>query len=171
MNADLIQAACEGDTDAIEELLREYQPSIVRFARRYCAASDLEDAVQETLWAIYQKIGTLQSPQAFVSWTFRIVRNHCYRLLSSGKHDAEMLTLDRLTLIEHSGDEAELREDVINALARIPFAYRQILIMRDIEGYTAPQVAEALGITVETVKSRLHRGRNLLREMLAHWVS
>lgn len=168
---DLIQMACQGDAAAIQEVLQQYHPSIVHFARRYCAASDLEDAVQETLWTVYQKIGTLRTPQAFISWTFQIVRHHCYRYLSLNRQSTE--AMDQLTYLESVGEQdvlyQELKQDIVQALAKLPVAYRQIVILRDIEGYTAPEVAEMLNITVETVKSRLHRGRNELREMLAHW--
>src|SRR4051794_20614683 len=78
----LITAACEGDPDAIEQLLLYYHPTITRFARKYCATpEDVEDAVQETLWITSQKIGTLRVTSAFVSWVFRVVQRECYRLL------------------------------------------------------------------------------------------
>jgi RNA polymerase sigma factor (sigma-70 family) len=174
MNADLdlIQAACEGNTDSVETLLRQYQPSITRFAHRYCVADDVEDAVQETLWTVYRKIGYLRTAQAFISWTFQIVRHHCYRLLSRHREDAA-INLDPLDGAELVGEDdtlhQDLRQDVIKAVQSLPLPYRQVLILRDLEGCTAPQTAERLGITVEMVKSRLHRGRTIMREKLSHW--
>lgn len=55
------------------------------------------------------------------------------------------------------------------AIAHLPMEYRQVLIMRDLEGFSGPEVAAQLGLTLETVKSRLHRARKLLRETLAFW--
>jgi RNA polymerase sigma factor (sigma-70 family) len=172
LNPDLIQNATEGDADAIEELLRQCQPSVARFARRYCAADDIEDAVQETLWTLYQKIGTLRMTQAFMSWMFQVVRHHCYRLLSSHKHEDSQPVIDMLSEIEDESDPLyqDLKQDVITALTRLPTAYRHILILRDLEGYSAPEVAAQLDITIDTVKSRLQRGRHLMRQMLEHWV-
>jgi RNA polymerase sigma factor (sigma-70 family) len=169
---DLVQAACEGDTDAVETLLHQYQPSITRFAHRYCAAEDVEDAVQETLWAVYRKIGYLRTAQAFISWTFQIVRHHCYRMLAMHRQLA-VVDLDPLTQAELLGEDdplyQELKQDVVKALQALPLAYRQVLILRDLEGYTAPETSERLGITLEAVKSRLHRGRAIMRENLVHW--
>jgi RNA polymerase sigma factor (sigma-70 family) len=171
----LIEAASEGDTEAIEQVLLQYQPSITRFARKYCATpEDVEDAVQETLWVIYKKINSLQSSAAFVSWVFTIVRNHCYRLLTFKYHnDDGDISLSKLDYVDYVGEEAELalmlKQDVIRAIAQIPFTYRQVLLLRDVEGMTAPEVAERLGITIAAVKSRLHQGRSLLREFLKAW--
>lgn len=65
---ELIESAWQGDTEAIEQLLLQYQPALTRFAYKYCATpEDVEDAVQETLWIVYQKISSLRSTSAFVS--------------------------------------------------------------------------------------------------------
>ncbi len=172
---ELIQAAYEGDTEAIEQLLLEYQPSLTRFARKFCATpEDVEDAVQETLWAIYRKISTLRASAAFISWTFQIVRNHCYLLLKAPNLSTfDLSKLDYLDYMHGTDAElyAALKQDVSTAIAQLPPAYRQVLAMRDMEGLSGPQVAESLGLSLETVKSRLHRARQILREKLAHWNS
>jgi RNA polymerase sigma factor (sigma-70 family) len=168
VDLNLVRQATEGDAGAIEALLLQCQPFVARFARRHCPIDDVEDAVQESLWTVYQKISTLRTTEAFVSWTFKVVRRHCYRLwLLNGIKIAPQL-VETLPGNDHALDE-DLRRDLVSALARLPVAYRQIVIMRDFEGYSAPEVAERLGLTLDTVKSRLARGRGLLREMLAHW--
>jgi RNA polymerase sigma factor (sigma-70 family) len=171
---DLIQAACDGDTDAVETVLRQYQPAMTRFAYRYCAAEDIEDAVQETLWTVYQKIGYLKTTQAFISWTFQIVRHHCYRLMH--RHpQTETVEFEPWVCAAPPDDnplvDEDLKHDVLKALGSVPLTYRQVLILRDLEGYSALETADRLGITVETVKSRLHRGRLIMRETLAAWGS
>jgi RNA polymerase sigma factor (sigma-70 family) len=168
---DLVQAAYAGDPAAIEQLLRDTQPSLTRFARKYCATpQDVEDAVQETLWIVYRKIGMLRVTKAFVSWAFSIVRHECLRLL---RRD-EPTTISALDVLEHIADEdnalyAELQQDVVRAIAYLPSHYRQVLILRDVQDLTAPETAEMLNLTVEMVKARLHRARALLREYLAVW--
>lgn len=156
-------------------MLLQYQPSITQFARKYCATpEDVEDAVQETLWTISRRIGTLRAASAFVSWAFQITRNHCYHLLNKTRRQEDVsheitstYSLDEV--YENPEHYTLLQHDLVTAIAHLPAAYRQILILRDIEGYTAPEVADMLGLTLETVKSRLHRARNSLREMLKHW--
>jgi RNA polymerase sigma factor (sigma-70 family) len=168
----LIDSARQGNTEAIEQLLMQCQPAVTKFARKYCVTpEDVEDAVQETLWIASQKIGSLRVSAAFVGWLFRVVRNRCYRLLHYTRHEIALDNEDLLDDIEPDTEQyCLLKQEVISALASLPPLYRQIVIMRDLEEMTAPEVAATLGLTIETVKSRLHRGRNLLRVSLAHWV-
>jgi len=169
LDINLIEAASQGDPEAIEQLLLQYHPTVTRFAQKFCATpEDVEDAVQETLWIAAQKIGTLRVTSAFISWLFQVVRRQCFRLLTVVRHEYP------ISPKLESGDEAPelqiaLQNDVINAIACLSLEQRQVLIMRDIEGMTTPVVASTLGITVETVKSRLHRARHNLRGSLKHW--
>jgi RNA polymerase sigma factor (sigma-70 family) len=168
----LIESACQGDIDAIEALLHQCQPSLTCFARKYCAtAEDVEDAVQQTLWVVYRKIETLRTSKAFVSWVFQIVRHYCYRLLSP-KWQTDSIDFSKVAYLDYTEDPelySALKHDVVMAISHLPSSYREVIVMRDIEGFTAPEVAEYLGLTLATVKTRLHRGRNLLREKLSHW--
>lgn len=167
----LIQAAVDGDTAALSALITASRPDLVCFARRACATpEDAEDAVQETLWIISRQIGTLRMLAAFTAWAARIVKNECYRLLKLARGDSTPLAdelPDKVMTVEAL---TALRQDVIAALSELKPTYRQVIILRDIEGLTAPQVAADLEITIETVKSRLHRARSVLRERLQHWV-
>ncbi len=123
--------------------------------------------MQETLWVASQKIGTLRVGAAFVSWLFQVVRNQCYRLLHLKKHEEGLPDLDQ---VEASPElQILLQQDIVKALAMLPVPYRRVLIMRDVDDLSGPEVAAKLGLTVATVKSRLHHGRKLLRDSLAHW--
>jgi RNA polymerase sigma factor (sigma-70 family) len=170
---DLIEAAVQGNTEAIETLLLQYSPLVTKFARKYCATpEDVEDAVQETLWVASQKIGTLRVVSAFVSWLFNIVKHQCFRLLKIGQHtETEIFDNDQSLFLVDDNPELQilLRQDVVKALIQLPIHHRQVVIMRDLEGMSTAEVADALEITIPTVKSRLHQGRNTLRELLVHW--
>jgi RNA polymerase sigma factor (sigma-70 family) len=111
----------------------------------------------------------LRASKAFVSWIFKIVKNQCYRLFSSRWHEAELSDFEQLMSTNDTEALALLQADVVQAIAYLPSAYRQILIMRDVEGFTGVEVAAELGLSLETVKSRLHYARQILREKLAHW--
>lgn len=165
----LIEAASNGNAAAIEQLLLQSHPTVTRFAQKFCATpADVEDAVQETLWIAAQKIGTLRVSTAFVSWLFQIVRHQCFRLLHIGRNEYPIPP--RLELADANPEvQIALRMDIINAIAQLSVDLRQVLIMRDIEGMSAPSVASTLNVSVETVKSRLHRARNCLRQTLSHW--
>lgn len=169
----LVEAARQGNPDALERLLLQCQPDMAQFARKVCATpEDVEDAVQEALWIMSRKIGTLRMASAFAAWMFRVVRHECYRLFRYKQHEQPLTPA--LYLDDHAGDhvglQAALKHDIVTAIASLQPTYQCVLIMRDIEEMTAPEVAHALGLTVEAVKSRLHRARKIVREALRHWV-
>lgn len=159
----LIDAARAGDGEAIAALLRQSQPDMRRYARRVCLASDADDAVQDALLQLYRRIGTLRATAAFSSWIFEIIRRRCVALARK---------IWRLDPIEAAGDratrsDADLGIDLSAAIQSLPEHYRSIVILRDIEERTIGEIAEALDLTRESTKARLHRARRLLREYLA----
>jgi RNA polymerase sigma factor (sigma-70 family) len=161
----LVERACAGEAPAVEELLVSCRPDLQRFARRTCDnAQDAEDAVQVALWRLHRNIGTLRTVAAFATWLFRIVERECFRLFR-GRMPTEALDDDAPG---HAAPAAmlDLRMDLGRAIAELPEAYRVVLILRDIDELTAPEVAAHLGLSVEAVKSRLHRARAMLRARL-----
>ena len=163
---DLVTAARAGDAQAVGDLLIVCQPDLKRFARRMCAtAEDAEDAVQIALWQLYRKIGGLRTVATFATWLFRIVERECYRLFRRGPPPAvaagsagESITAPAVPV--------DLHLDLARAIAALPAPYREVLILRDIDELTAPEVAAELGLTVQAVKSRLHRARAMMKERL-----
>ncbi|WGT65147.1 RNA polymerase sigma factor [Variovorax paradoxus] len=165
-SAPLIEAACAGDERALSQLLSVCQPDLKRFARRTCANSeDAEDAVQVALWQLHRKIGTLGTVAAFATWLFRIVERECYRIFRRSSAAGPLLepTYPELAAPQIPTD---LRLDLTKAIAALPEPYRVALVLRDVEELTAPEVAANLGVSVEAVKSRLHRARAMVRESL-----
>lgn len=162
----LVEAACNGDAAAIEKLLALSQPDLRRFARRSCASSeDADDAVQVALWNLQRNIGSLRVISALAGWLFRIVERECYRLLRLQRKTEELTDVMADNLQQAPAPQA-LRRDLAGALAALPADYREVLILRDIDELTAPEVAEQLSISVPAVKSRLHRARAMMRERL-----
>lgn len=160
----LIGPAIAGDEKALVRLLEAAQPDIRRYARAACRAADVDDAVQDSLWLLYRRLGTLRMVSSFSSWLFAIVRRECLRLarsaglLATDSRAEEQAWLGR-------PDEA-LRLDLTAAIQSLPPHYRTIVIMRDLEERTIDEIAGALELTREAVKGRLHRARALLREYL-----
>jgi len=110
---------------------------------------------------------------AFASWLFRIVERECRRLLGLQRRTVPLENADPSALrIEPV--PSDLRRDLGAMIAALPDLYREVLILRDIEELTAPEAAAQLDISVEAVKSRLHRARGMLREKLlgsGYWSS
>lgn len=168
--ARLVAAARDGDQAAIHSLLLRCQPDVTRFARTVCATpEDAEDAVQEALWIAVQRIGTLRVASAFTSWLFQVVKHECYRLLRRVRREEPLDHLAAPPLAPHVAEQALLADDVAKAIATLPPPYRQVLVLRDVQGLTAPEAAATLGLSVPAVKARLHRARTMMRAALQHW--
>lgn len=165
-----IQAAVDGDPAAISDLINACQPDLLKFARQACATpEDAEDAVQETLWLISQKVGTLRVVNAFMGWAIRIVKHECFRLLRAVRGESELDPQDDLFSHQDDLDLPALQHDIVNGLMQLPPMYREVIIMRDVQEMTAPEVASVLNVSNDAVKSRLHRARVMLRSQLKHW--
>jgi RNA polymerase sigma factor (sigma-70 family) len=162
----LIDSARSGDAAALSRLLDLSQRDLRRFARRSCATSqDAEDAVQVALWQLHRRLGALRVLQAFTGWLFRIVERECRRLFRLAQR-TEPLDESQAYEPAQPALPLDLRRDLSRAIAALPTIYRETLVLRDIEELTAPEAAQRLGISVDAVKSRLHRARGLLRAAL-----
>lgn len=166
LDAQLVEAAFQGDARALDQLLIAMQPDLKRFARRTCSTSqDAEDAVQVALWTLHTKIHTLKKLSALAAWTFRIIERECFRLVSIFRKTVPLSESLENALLQAPVPH-QLRRDLAAAIAALPPHYREILILRDIEELSAPEAAAHLNISVAAVKSRLHRARNLMRDQL-----
>lgn len=163
---DLLASARLGDRAALEALLVSAQPDIRRYARVNCMAADADDAVQETLWLLYRKVGTIRALQSFSGWLFRVVRRECLRLARMAlRQDVSADALEDDLAFAHRPQE-ELRLDLTSAIQSLPQHYRDIVLLRDIEELTIDEIAMTLTLSREAVKARLHRARKLIREYL-----
>ena len=163
---ELVERACTGDARAVGDLLAVCQPDLKRFARRSCSTSeDAEDAVQLALWQLHRRIGTLRTVATFATWLFRIVERECRRLFR-GRDPAGPLDEHVAASVAAPERTHDLRIDLSRAIAELPEAYRVVLILRDVDELTAPEVSAHLGLGVEAVKSRLHRARAMVRARL-----
>ena len=164
----LFAAAQAGDPSALERLLRQLQPDIRRYARYQChRATAIEDVVQEALIVVYRRVGNVRDAAALAGWVFRIVARMCMLPALGLMRGAEELTQRHEA--EHFAriPVDELRIDLVRALESLPAIYREVILLRDMEQLTIGEVAQRLAITREAAKSRIHRGRALLREYLA----
>lgn len=159
-----------------DQLVNRHKQAVYRQMLRVCGnQADAEDVLQDALLSAYRALGSLKDRAAFQAWLARIGRNACYRLK---KKEAlrpilelpEAHGLDAFASTTPSAESLVVQQDfahcVKDALSRLPDASRRVLELRDVEGYTAPEAAARLGITVAALKSRLHRARDQLRREL-----
>jgi RNA polymerase sigma factor (sigma-70 family) len=164
----LIASAQRGDVESIAVLVSVSYPHVQRFARSLCASpQDAEDAAQEALIILYRKIGMLRACGALASWMFRIVRNECVRRSRLMLRHHEPIW--NAATAPSAEDEVLQRleaDRVARAIAALPAELRVVLIMRDVQGYSGPMAADALGLSTAAMKSRLHRARAAVHHTL-----
>lgn len=175
-DAELLAAARVGVAGALEALVERYQEPVYRFGLRMCGnPHDAEEIAQETLLAMARGVGDFRGDAAVTTWLYTIARSFCGKQRRRRK-DAPAVTesLETAAVAVDPGarpDEAAARQQLGAALERAIGAldpmYREVLVLRDAEGLTAPEVAAVLGIGVDAVKSRLHRARLSVRKELA----
>lgn len=179
-HSELIERAKAGDAAAMEGVLLSLAPAMRRFGLHMCRhRQDAEDALQDALLAVARHLPTYDGRASLSSWAFAITRSACARHhrgdvphAAAAVPAAEALgdLADAAPSPEAQVAELELSRELSAALTHLPAEQREVVLLRDVEGMTAPEVAAALEISVEAVKSRLHRARGALREALqAAW--
>lgn len=178
----LIERARAGDLDAYNILVDRYRDAVYSVALRYMRRIDLaDDVTQDAFLRAYDALDTFRNEEGrgFKSWLLRIAANRALDVLRyEGRRPASSLdaALDNEdsswepeTRTDHPVDLAEqaaLQRHLETALGALPEDQRLAVILFDIEGYSYEEIAEISGVAVGTVKSRLHRGRGRLREIL-----
>ncbi|RUP25717.1 MAG: sigma-70 family RNA polymerase sigma factor [Curvibacter sp.] len=163
--SNLVMAAQTGDPAAITRLLAVCQADARRYARRHCQASDVDDAVQESLLVISRKVKGLKAAAAFSSWLFTVIKREC-RKLERMMFSTEELDEDKVEQQLICRADNDLRIDLANALESLPAHYLEVVLLRDFEELTIAEIAERLEENPAAIKSRLHRARELVREYL-----
>jgi RNA polymerase sigma-70 factor (ECF subfamily) len=176
----LLRSAREGDAAALEQLLLRHQPRVYRFGMRLCRnPEDARDVLQETLLAMARTFKDFRGASSVSTWLYTIARSFCImkrrRSAFAPEREESLEALpkaerDRLRAVAPSPEQAaadrELHAALEAAIASLEPIHREALVLRDVEGLTAPEAAEVLGISSEAVKSRLHRARVAVRDAL-----
>jgi RNA polymerase sigma-70 factor (ECF subfamily) len=167
-----------GDDRALAKLLERYAPSIHRFGVKMCRdPEDAKDVLQETLLAAARGLREFRGGASLSTWLFTIARSFCIkkrRQRVGAPSEIVSLESDAGRAIAAGGEapdelagSREIGAALDAAIAALDPIYREVLVLRDVEGLTAPEVASVLGIGVDAVKSRLHRARVAVRERMA----
>jgi RNA polymerase sigma-70 factor, ECF subfamily len=185
----LVERLRARDHSAVSDLASRYSPRIRQLALRYMKnEEDAEEVVQDVLLKVYQKIEAFRGDAALSSWIYRITFNTAMsrlRSVKANRREAELVPVEPLgsdgvqapDIADWSslGDDevlrSELRDKLRKALAGLPTIYRVPVLLRDVHGLTTEEASAALHVKDQTLKSRLHRGRALLRGQLADFAS
>lgn len=178
----LIQKSQQGDVDAFEQLLLQYEKKVYTIAYKYMGNhEDASDLAQEALIKAYQSIGSFRGESSFGTWLGRITANKCLDELRRRKRIQVTSLDDEVELEEGSvqrelaapGDTPEehtMRQETVqyvqSMLNTMREEYRIVLVMRELEGYSYEEIAQQLSCSLGTVKSRISRARNYLKERI-----
>jgi RNA polymerase sigma-70 factor (ECF subfamily) len=180
----LLDRCKAGDVAAWDTLIRRYEKSVYKFAYSLCRNhEEAGDIAGQVFLRLYQNLHTFRNEASFTSWLFRIVRNTyldlCVRPAHRGhlsldagpNNDNEPATgrdiMDPAPSPETVCMEHETAQLLAKAIHHLPAYQRQVLRMYHTEGKSYEEIAAATGLSIGTVKSRLNRARNMLRERLA----
>ena len=169
----LVVAAILGDLLAFDELVRRYRAAVVRTAQRIVGSDHADDVAQESLLLAFKALPSIEDPSRFAAWLGVITRHHALRFAKRERtRAAGSVELDEV-LLEHLSSlaaalvpDTERNADLSKALVELPADYSTVLSLRFIDEMPLKRIAAFLGIPVSTVKWRLHRGKQLLREKL-----
>jgi RNA polymerase sigma-70 factor (ECF subfamily) len=160
-DAATIRAVAAGDQDAFARLYAGYVRMVHAILLGRVPRRDIDDLVQDVFISAYTRIGELRDAAAFGGWIATIARNRATDYLRQTRAQVELP--DELP----GGDPIEAETLVVlDAVRRLPEAYRDTLLMRLVEGMSGNEIAERTGLTPASVRVNLHRGMKLLREKL-----
>ncbi|HXI58898.1 MAG TPA: sigma-70 family RNA polymerase sigma factor [Polyangia bacterium] len=183
----LVERARNKDFAAFEELVSRYEDKVFRLAFRFVRnESEAKEILQDTFLAIWRKLDTFKGDAQFSSWVYRVAANAALMRLRTQRRHPEVSTeelpagfLDQQQYgqILSPGENwarrpddqlqsDELRNHIQSAVDALPEIYRTVFLVRDVEGLSTEETAELLGISIPTVKTRLHRARMALREAI-----
>jgi len=178
---ELVRRYVAGDPAAFSALVARHERRVYNLAYRMLGREeDARDATQDAFLTALRKLSSFRGEAAFTTWLHRVTVNACYDLLRKRKREP---VLDERPEEDHAGgasgpggpagppspdhaESAATAVDVQRALVQVPYEFRTVLVLHDVQDLGYDEIADILGVPVGTVKSRLHRGRAALGRLL-----
>ena len=178
----LVKKSQSGDIESFELLISAYDKRAYNIAYRIMGnEEDAKDMAQEALLRIYKSIKDFKGQSSFSTWLYRIVTNVCLDELRRRKNE-KYISMDS-TIQTDSGElhmelcsdketpesvyeRVEQKELIMNAIGELSEDYKSAIVLRDIQGFSYEEISKMLDCSLGTVKSRINRARNMLRERL-----
>ncbi len=159
---------------AFESVYDEFHPRIQRYLDRLVGPTEAEDVAQEVFAKVSQALPQFKGNSSLSTWIYRIATNAAYdRLRSRSARSPAEVSIDRVAPVEDRSPgveqklvRREMRDCIEQYIDRLPASYRAVVILSEHEGLTNQEIADALGVSLDTVKIRLHRARGRLRRNL-----
>lgn len=175
----LVTLAVNGRAEAFQILVERYQKQVFSLAYRLCGDYDeAQDMAQEAFIRIYQELPRFDVTRRFFPWMYRVAHNVCVNQLA--RRPREGTPLDETFDLsderspqarpEQAFAQAEQARAVREAIASLPEGYRLPLVLKYLEGLSYQQISQQLALPVSTIETRLFRGRNMLKKLLAAYI-
>ena len=173
----LIKRAANGDPEAFEDLIRAHEGRMYAVTLRMCGnRDDAQDCMQEAMLRIYRAMDSFRGQSSFGTWVYRITMNTCLdelrrkKVRQSTSLDA-MLDTGWAPTDENENPElhslrGEQRRSIEKAISKLPDDMKAAVVLRDVQGFSYEEIARVLNANIGTIKSRISRGREKLRETL-----
>ncbi len=176
-----------GKPEAFDRFVEVFRSKIFQHSLMTCGnREDAEEVTQDTLFKVFEKFSELREPERIRAWVFRIARNACLmkkrrsvfapqqelsieEFLPNSTQDGGRRRLeiaDWSALPDDQVLRTELRDVIHEAIEQLPDMYREVILLRDIEELTTEETAQVLDVSLEVVKTRLHRARLAIRQKL-----
>jgi RNA polymerase sigma-70 factor (ECF subfamily) len=174
----LIAECLQGSTASFGALVRRYQDRLYNTVYRLVDnAEDAQDVVQEAFLNAYQSLDSFKGDALFFTWLYRIAVNTAISLKRKKRVLARIPDRNGEVIMEpadpsdlnrpgHALEQAEQEQKLYRGLARLSPEHRAVLVMKELDGQKYEEIADKLGVPIGTVRSRLHRARLELRELL-----
>jgi RNA polymerase sigma-70 factor (ECF subfamily) len=187
-NDQLLARLQTGDERALADLAETYGSKVYQLAFRYLRnKEDAEEITQDVLFKVYRSVGTFRGDAALSSWIYRITFNAAMSRLRTARYQraqdeerqisaldgeqpsapAQPEVADWSDMADEQILRSQLRRRVLRAILELPAIYRAPVMLRDIQGMSTEEASAMLKVKDQTLKSRLHRGRLILRKQLA----
>jgi RNA polymerase sigma-70 factor (ECF subfamily) len=175
---ELLDRARSGQADALEKLLERHQGQIYRFGMQMCRdPEDAKDVLQDTLLSVARNVHDFRGGSSISTWLYTVARSFCVKKRRKSKFAPKEDTSSLDGAAEQVADPGKGADETLAskqveqaleaAIGTLEPMYREVLLLRDVEGLTAPEVARVTGASVQAVKSRLHRARLSVRAQVA----
>jgi RNA polymerase sigma-70 factor (ECF subfamily) len=181
---ELIPKIIEGETALFELLIRRYNSLLYKIARSYgFNHQDAEDLMQETHFSAYTQLKKFRSDASYKTWLTKIHLNKCYHKTHYGSKKYEAVDdekVNEMIVAMQDNNKQDAEKMIMNkelgkvlekSLEQLPLIYRNVFIIREMEGFSVAETADLLQITTTNVKVRLNRAKALLQKQLEHYYS
>ena len=169
-DGEIVRAVLAGDRERYARLVERYRDRYARYAARMLGSADAaEDAVQDAFVRAFDQLSQCKDPDKFVSWFFLILRNRCFAERRRNRTESSLEAAESVAAADRTdgGAEAgERRRALQLALMELTPDQREVFVLKHVEGLSYGEIAERLSTSVPSLKMRMHRAYDTLREQL-----